>query len=115
MIEQCRAQGAPEPEFVQVRNNKEFRSILPRDVLTESVLVKAGLSERQMRAIKLIKENGQITNNDYQKMSGVSKATATRDLMDLLKRGILERFGVTGRGTAYHLSGKGLIKGSKGS
>ena len=114
IIRQCKEAGLPEPEFVSVRN-LEFKTILSRDVLTDAVLLNMRLNERQILAVKLIKKNGQITNNDYKEMSGASKATATRDLMDLLKKGVIERFGVTGRGTAYHLKGKGLIKGSKGS
>jgi len=46
-------------------------------------------------------------------MVGVSKATATRDLVELARKGLIEKIGVTGRGTSYKI--KGLIKGSKGS
>ena len=52
---------------------------------------------------------------DYQKAFGVSKPTASRDLEDMLRKGILEKIGTTGKGTYYVLNRKGLTKGSKGS
>lgn len=106
MVRQCKDAGLPEPEFVSVRN-LEFKTIIARDLYTETILSSMGLNERQMKAMKFIKSKGQITNHDYQTMTRVSKATATRDLVDLLKKGIIERLGVTGRGTAYQLKGMG--------
>ncbi len=44
---------------------------------------------------------------------GVAKRTAHRDLIDLVKKGVLEKIGKTGKGTAYVLR-KGAIKGPKG-
>jgi ATP-dependent DNA helicase RecG len=114
MVRQCKEHGLPEPEFVSVRN-LEFKTILARDLFTETNLIQMGLNERQLQAVDHIKKRGQITNNEYKEMAKVSKATATRDLMELSKKGIIEKTGVTGRGTIYHLKGKGLIKGSKGS
>jgi len=52
---------------------------------------------------------------DYQKAFGVSKPTASRDLEDMLRKGILKKIGTTGKGTYYVLNRKGLTKGSKGS
>jgi len=100
MVKQCRAQGTPEPEFVLIRN-VEFRTILPRDIFTEDALSKLGLSGRQLKAIKYIKENSQISNNQYKKITNVSKATATRDLTELVEKEIIKKAGITGRGTVY--------------
>ena len=111
MIKQCRAQGAPEPEFVLIRN-VEFRTILPRDVLTEEVLNKIGLNERQIKAVKFIKVGGRITNKEYQKTFGLKKRQSTDDLKELETKGILSRVGTTGRGTYYIL--KGAPKGQRG-
>ena len=112
MVRQCKEHGLPEPEFVSVRN-LEFKTILARDVFTEANLIQMRLNERQIKAVKYIKEHGQITNTEYKDMVGVSKATATRDLVELARKGLIEKIGVTGRGTSYKI--KGLIKGSKGS
>ena len=111
MIKQCRAQGAPEPEFVLIRN-VEFRTILPRDVFTEEVLNKLGLNERQIKAVKFIKVEGRITNKEYQKTFGLKKRQSTEDLKELETKEILSRVGTTGRGTYYIL--KGAPKGRKG-
>jgi len=114
MIKQCKAQGAPEPEFVLIRN-VEFRTILPRDIFTDSALAQLGLNARQIGAIKYVKEKSKITNKEYQDNFGVSKRQSTNDLNELEKRGVLNRFGKTGRGTYYALRGskgaKGAVKG----
>jgi len=39
------------------------------------------------------KENGKITNADYQRIADVSAATARRDLKDLIDKNILEMKG----------------------
>ena len=104
MVKQCKAKGLPEPEFISERN-LEFKVILARDVFTETVLVKMGLNDRQLKAIKFVKEKGQITNTEYQGLTGVSKPTATRDLRELIKKLVLQKSGVTGKGTSYRLKG----------
>jgi predicted HTH transcriptional regulator len=102
MIRQCHAQGAPEPEFVLIRN-VEFRTILARDIYTEDVLSKLGLNERQLKAVKYVKEKGQITNKEYQEVNNVSKATATRELSKLVSLKVLKQQGIVGKGTFYRL------------
>lgn len=93
MIEQCRAQGAPEPEFVLIRN-VEFRTILPRDMVSASFLENKGLNERQLRAIKLIKEKGPISLADYKEIfPDVADRTLRRDLKVLVDTGVLKSMG----------------------
>jgi len=101
MVKKCREQGAPEPEFDLERHN--FRAILPRDIFTEDVLKRMDLNERQKQAIKYIKEHGQINNAIYQKISGAIRRTVTRDLTQLVSSGILQKRGITGKGTTYVL------------
>ena len=53
-----------------------------------------------MKAVLFAKENGEITNSDYQKITSVSKRTATSDLTELVDRyNLLEKLGA---GTYYH-------------
>lgn len=115
MIKQCHAQGAPEPEFILIRN-VEFRTILPRDIFTESALAQMGLNDRQLAAVKYVKERGLINNQSYQEINKTTKRTASRDLTVLVSMGIFRKTGVTGKGTAYILRGhkgdKGDTKGS---
>lgn len=44
-----------------------------------------------------------VTNNDIEKLLGVSDATATRYLSELEKEGRVEQIGTTGRGVEYRL------------
>jgi len=103
MIEQCKAEGTPEPDFVLIRN-VEFRSILPRDIFTVEVLAKMGLNERQMKAVQHVKEYGSITNREYRQKLELPNRTALRDLSELCTKGIFTKVGVTGRGAKYVLS-----------
>ncbi len=72
MLKQCKENNSPEPEFILIRN-KEFRTILPRDFLTDQVLNRIGLNERQIQAVKYVKEKGRITNKEYQENFGLMK------------------------------------------
>jgi ATP-dependent DNA helicase RecG len=102
MIRQCHAQGAPEPEFVLIRN-VEFRTILPRDVFTESALARMGLNDRQMKAVKLIKEKGPISISDLKGLFlDITVRTLSRDLQDLVDKGLLKSHGEK-KGRRYRL------------
>ena len=113
MIELCREAGLPEPQFEQ--RSGSFVITLWRDWLTAEVMDRLDLNERQRQSVLIVKAGGQIGNKDYQEMFGVSKPTASRDLDELVRKGVLEKVGTTGKGTHYVFDRKGLIKGSKGS
>lgn len=56
------------------------------------------LSDRMEKAVHYFREDGkrtQITNDIYQELTGVSDATATRDLQKLVDFGYLEQKGNT--------------------
>lgn len=103
MIRACREQDLPEPEFSE--HTGGFAVTFSKDMYTSESLKRRGLNERQIRAVGETKQSGTITNERYTKLVGVSKATATRDLEELVGLGILERHGRTGRGTRYELKG----------
>ena len=94
-----------------------FSAYFYQDNYQEEKLKRMGLNERQIKAVMYIKENGKITNREFQDINLVSKRTATRDLDDLFRKEILEQLGTTGKGTEYILKGvkgvKGVIKGSQ--
>jgi len=113
MIARLRKAGLPEPEFRQ--DGGTFVQALWRDWLTPKALASLGLSERQKKAIDFVRVNARIGNAEYQRLAGVTKKTASRDLDDLVSKGILERSGTTGRGTHYVLGRKGDTKGTKGT
>jgi predicted HTH transcriptional regulator len=113
MIADCIDAQLPEPDFEQ--RGTHFVVTIWRDWLTESKIVELGLNNQQHELIALLKIQGRIGNKEYQEKFRVSKATATRHLDILCKKGILIKSGSTGKGTFYTISRKGLIKGSKGS
>lgn len=89
------------PEFVS--HSGEFRFILRKRVLTRARLEKMGLNERQVTATLHIVESGRITNREYQERLLVSRATAGRELGELVEKGILLRHGESGKNIFYTL------------
>ena len=112
MIRESLAHALPEPDFVQ--RGGEFISTVWRDWLTNEVLSRLSLNERQMKAINYLKLHQKITNSIYQLEFELSKRTASRDLDAMIAIGIIEKVGTTGKGVYYRLA-KGAIKGPKGS
>lgn len=93
MVKQCREHGIPEPQFVTIRD-VEFRTILPRDIYTISFLKQAGLNERQIQAVKIVKEKGAISLSDLQNIyKNITRKTLYRDLQTLVNKGILKARG----------------------
>ena len=113
MIRESLAHNLPEPDFAQ--RGGEFTVTLWRDWLTETVIKQLVLNDRQRQAVMIAKANDRLSNLDYQKTFDISKPTASRDLDDMVREGLLEKIGTTGKGTYYVLDRKGLTKGSKGS
>ncbi len=111
MIEPCREAGLPEPDFEQ--RSDSFVVTLWRDWLTDEVMAGLDLNARQRETIDLLKSRLTISNTQYQKEFSVAKRTASRDLNELVRKGVLEKIGTTGKGVQYRLA-KGAIKGPKG-
>ena len=109
IINECIRAGLPEPTIETAFGG--IQVTLYKNLLDLTKLIGLGLNKRQIKAIEFLKENIKITNSEYQKLNSVSKATATRDLTELLEKyKLIEKKGETGIGTYYEL--KGLIKGS---
>ena len=104
MIKECIDAGLPKPLYYYDMSGffVEFR----KDIFSEKYLKSLGLNDRQEKAIVFIKERGKISNSEYQGLNNVSKATATRDLSELVEKyEILRRAGDIGAGTNYVLIG----------
>lgn len=104
MIKECEMSGNPLPSYYYDMSGffVEFR----KDIFSEKYLKSLGLNDRQEKAIIFIKERGKISNSEYQELNNVSKATATRDLSELVEKyEILRRAGDIGAGTNYVLIG----------
>lgn len=59
--------------------------------------------ENKTKILTLFQTKETVTNNDIEKLLGVSDATATRYLSELEKEGKVEQVGKTGRGVEYRL------------
>ena len=104
IINECKKAGLPEP-IIEYSSGGISVTIL-KNQFNEKNLIAKGLSTRQIKAIEFIKENKHITNKIYQEICEVSKATATRDLTELIEKfKLLERSGEVGAGTSYKLIG----------
>lgn len=113
MIDICSEVGLPEPQFEQ---RSGFFVVTPwRDWLTPTIISQLDLNDRQRQAVLIAKTNKRLNNLDCQKAFSVSKPTASRDLEEMVRKGVLEKIGTTGKGTYYILNRKQLAKGSRGS
>ncbi|ABX31960.1 putative transcriptional regulator [Petrotoga mobilis SJ95] len=104
ITDECKKAGLPEPEFKEEFGG--FAVYFYKDIYTEDNLRKMGLNERQIKAVKYVKEKGKITNKEYQELNKTSKPTATRDLRNLVDKGIVIMQGEAKRQIYYQLSQK---------
>ncbi|HEV2479500.1 MAG TPA: ATP-binding protein [Puia sp.] len=98
MITECLASGLPEPQLEEDQGG--IRVTFLKNTKTD--LTNLGLNERQVKAVLIAKENGYITNRQYQKEFGVTDRTALRDLNELVERQLFYSTGAT-RDRRYHL------------
>ena len=95
--------GLPKPLFVSESNR--FKLILNQERVGKHEPKEHSLSERQHKAVAYLKKHEYINNSDYQRITGVSKRTATRELSDLVAKNVLTSSKVTrGRGSVYYLN-----------
>ncbi|MDL2312816.1 putative DNA binding domain-containing protein [Bacteroidales bacterium OttesenSCG-928-B11] len=101
MIKECLDAGLPEPRYDYSMSG--FWVEFKKDVYNEEYLKSIGLNDRQVKAVLYVKEHGQISSSEYQKINDVSKATGGRDLSNLVERNILKKEGES-IATYYHLN-----------
>ena len=87
----CREAGLPEPEMNE--QDGGMLVTLFKDFYQESLLAAQNLNDRQKQALRLWKEEGEITTGKYQQKFGVTDRTARRDLTELVSFGLLEKTG----------------------
>lgn len=80
-------------------------SVLKKGKLFESASAK-GLNERQRYMLNRLHDNfeGKLTSSKWAKMTKCSQDTASRDIQNLIERGILVREDAGGRSTSYKLA-----------
>jgi predicted HTH transcriptional regulator len=59
--------------------------------------------KKQEKILEFLRENGEVRNNDVEKLLGVSDSTAERYLDELEKEGTILQNGITGRSVFYTL------------
>lgn len=101
IIDTCKSAGLPEPEICEAFGG--FQITIFKDRYNEASLRKMGLNERQLKAVLYVKENGSITNSEYQKLSSVSDRTALRDLENLVEQAIFKVSGQK-KSTVYSIT-----------
>ncbi len=99
IIDTCKEADLPEPEMKELDGG--FIITLFKDNLTSEQLSKLGLNDRQVKAVLFVKENGRITNKEYQELNKTSERTASRDLNGLIEKNILRNSEVKGAGSFY--------------
>jgi Fic family protein len=88
--------------FQQQKGNRRRTDDL---IIDDDLILKHHLTYRQVKALRYIKKRGKITNSDYRLLNHISKPSATRDLQDLTKKGILKPSGIRGAGAFYEIMG----------
>jgi ATP-dependent DNA helicase RecG len=97
IVDSCKSAGLPVP--IMEEDGGGFIVRLFKDNLAEDQLAKLGLTDRQIKAVFFVRQKGKITNTEYQENFEVSKATATRDLTELVdKYKLFGRSGDVGAG-----------------
>ena len=100
MIETCRKEGLPDPTWEQ--NGSSFVVTIWKDMWTTARLREVGVTNRQMLAMPTLKTKHEMAVAEYMELTGVTRNTATADLVALAKAGIVKRIGA-GRGATYVL------------
>ena len=109
--ELCEEYGIPVPkyEISNIETKIVFKSGGKAVVISEIKKLGVGLNEKQSESIKHIEKYGRITRTEYEKLSLVSARTASRELEELCKKGLIERKG-KGPATYYLLARFGEIR-----
>lgn len=58
---------------------------------------------RRRQAMEHLKQEGEITNEKYRELTGVSQSQATRDLDELERQGLIKQLGRSGPHVKYKL------------
>jgi ATP-dependent DNA helicase RecG len=88
IIEKCIEVGLPSPLYHY--DGSDFSVEFRKDIYHTEYLQTLNLNERQVKAILYAKENGKITNSEYQKLNDCSRNTASNDLSELVEKKIIK-------------------------
>ncbi len=99
MIYECRKRNLPSPLYKADFSGLivEFRKY------TEEYLLSLGLNKRQIKAVFFTRDNKKITNKDYQRINNCARNTASKELIELVKKDVLVSSEKKGLGSYYML------------
>jgi len=89
-----------EPTFEEYQG---FQVVFRKSVDYEEYLRSLNLNERQLKSVIYVKEKGQVMNKEYREICNTSARTSSRDLADMVSKGLFEQKGTIGKGTEYTL------------
>ena len=98
-ITACKDAGMPEPLINE--NQGGLSVVFLKDIYVVEHLRTLDINERQINALLHIKEHGSITNSAYQSINNIGKTFATKELGDLINKGLVQQSGTKGRGSMY--------------
>lgn len=101
MVNECILFGIPKPKIFYDMSG--FWVEFSKGTYNEKHLKSLGLNSRQIKVIKYLNENRRITNSEYQTIHKVSRNTATRDLTELVEKGLIKSSDTKGAGSYYEL------------
>ena len=104
IIEECKNYGLLEP-LIEERQGGVTVTLF-KDIYNEHYLSKLDLNERQVKAIRYIKENKVITNKTYREMFDITDRTVLRDIEELVEFKMFKKIG-NGRATKYVINVEG--------
>jgi len=110
IVEKCMEQSLPEPDFIE--ENGVMTVKFYKYKLNEENLKKLGLNARQIKAVMYVKVNGKITNKNYKEfIEDISRITPTRDLTNLVGKGIFKMVGIGKRQVHYIMNDSKMMQG----
>lgn len=100
IVKWCVDWGLPEPEFEFTGSS--IIVTFKKSIVLED-LEKLGLNKRQIKSVDYVVKKGSISNKEYQMLNQTSRYTASRDLIDLVKKDVLKSIGTGKRELKYVL------------
>ncbi|MBM4084824.1 MAG: hypothetical protein FJ272_08560 [Planctomycetes bacterium] len=106
IVEQCRTNGNPDPEFEDTGTSVVVTFRPPPGHAPAPAPLPEGLNEKEKRAMEYVRAKGSITNKTYQELNKVGHTTAAKALSGIVGKGLLRREG-KGRAARYVLARPG--------
>jgi ATP-dependent DNA helicase RecG len=91
IISTCKEAGLPDPEIIE--QDGGILVTLFKNIYQENILAEYPLNKRQIEALLLWKEDGEIVSGKYKDRFSVTDRTARRDLVEMVNLGILKKEG----------------------